>query len=663
MAGLLRSIVRQRCRKTTLAIAGTMAVGALLSTLIGQVESRAADKVKAPKKGDVVTDIDLSNLGALDSIPVPEPDNLSDFISDRAKAIALGKALFWDMQVGGDGKTACATCHFHAGADSRTKNTIAPRTGTFRGANYQLTAADFPFHRLADPHRKRSDDNPVIFDTSEVVGSQGVVKKDFVKIVPGNPYDIGVTVPDPIFNIGGVNARQVTGRDAPSVINAVYNDRNFWDGRANRFFNGVNPFGDMDPDAKIWVVGRFPQNNRNKTKKLPANNKDLSFRQESILLDNASLASQAVGPPNNEVEMSWNGRMFPELGQKMLSLQPLALQQIDPTDSVLGPYVNQNGRGFAPGYDYARLIRESFHDSFWSAAEVTPDGFTQMEANFSLFWGLSIMLYEGTLVSDDTPFDRFVKGDKSALSDQAIEGLKIFTSEGKCVNCHSGPEFTSATVSQLRGVLSNPDEPLIEFMPMQAGPNAFYDAGFYNLGVRPTGEDLGVGGGHPTLGPWSLARRVQQGQSPDLNGNDISIGPNDRLAVDGAFKTPGLRNIELTGPFMHNGGMRTLEEVVLFYARRADFFEENIDNLDPDVDGIPEVAGDQERVDALVAFLKSLTDERVRYRQAPFDHPELIIPNGHSGTQGDLAIDDDIVIEAVGAQGGTAIQSFEEIVP
>ncbi len=136
-----------------------------------------------------------------------------------------------------------------------------------------------------------------------------------------------------------------------------------------------------------------------------------------------------------------------------------------------------------------------------------------------------------------------------------------------------------------------------------------------------------------------------------------------RVAVDGAFKTPGLRNVELTGPYMHNGGMRTLEEVVQFYARRADFFEENIDDLDPDVAGIGHVRGNQQRVQSLVDFLKSLTDERVRYRKAPFDHPELLIPNGHTGVVDGLAIDDVVVIQAVGRNGGTPLKTFEESVP
>ena len=586
-------------------------------------------------------------LGALESVPVPLPPNLDDFVSNREAAIVLGKALFWDMQVGGDGRTACASCHFNAGADNRTKNTLAPRTGTFRGANAQLTAADFPFHRLADPNEKRSGDNPVIFDTSEVVGSQGVVKKRFLGINEDSAIDRGETVADPVFNVGGINVWQVTGRNAPTVINAVYNDRNFWDGRANRFFNGVNPFGDMDPDAKIWKT-----------------DKKGSLTQTRILLDNASLASQAVGPPNNDVEMSWNGRTFAELGHKMLKLRPLALQRIDPNDSVLGDFVigrKDDRRGFREKLSYADLIRRAFPPAYWNSQKITATGHTQMEANFSLFWGLSIMLYESTLVSNDSPFDRYMKGNQSVLSAKAKEGLEIFTNQGKCIACHSGPEFTGAAISQQRGVLSD-KESMVEFMVMGNGGSAFYDKGFYNIGVRPTAEDLGVGGRHPTLGPWALARRLQEGQRPDLNGRSITIGPSDRIAVDGAFKTPTLRNVELTGPYMHNGGMKSLTEVVQFYARRADFFEENIDNLDPDVDGIGHIRGNEARVQAVVEFLKSLTDERVRNQAAPFDHPELIIPNGASGFANGEAIDNQIVIPAVGKNGGPPIPAFDKVV-
>lgn len=98
---------------------------------------------------------------------------------------------------------------------------------------------------------------------------------------------------------------------------------------------------------------------------------------------------------------------------------------------------------------------------------------------------------------------------------------------------------------------------------------AYYDGGFYNIGVRPTHEDLGLGTKHPVFGPLSYSRQEQNGRNPDPV---KSINPEARVTVDGAFKTPTLRNIELTGPYMHNGGMKSLEEVVQFYTRGADFF-------------------------------------------------------------------------------------------
>src|SRR4051794_37825415 len=64
-------------------------------------------------------------LAPLSTVAVPEPAHLSDFVQDKGAAIALGKALFWDTQ-GSDGIQSCATCHFHAGADSRTTNQLSP---------------------------------------------------------------------------------------------------------------------------------------------------------------------------------------------------------------------------------------------------------------------------------------------------------------------------------------------------------------------------------------------------------------------------------------------------------------------------------------------------------------------------------------------------------
>ena len=98
--------------------------------------------------------------GTLKQIPVPEPTDLGTYVRDRGVAIALGKALFWDMQVGSDGVQSCATCHFRAGADPRSINQLNPGGADnpdpaidLGGPNYQLKASDFPLHRVADRHR------------------------------------------------------------------------------------------------------------------------------------------------------------------------------------------------------------------------------------------------------------------------------------------------------------------------------------------------------------------------------------------------------------------------------------------------------------------------------------------------------------------------------
>jgi len=583
----------------------------------------------------------LTPPGPLNSIPVPLPPNLSEFVADKDKAIALGKALFWDMQVGSDGRTACASCHWNAGADIRTTNGLHPGAAgrSFRGVNKTVHASDFPFHRFADPTVPGDkDSNPITFDSAEIFGSQGVVTKNFLAINPGSAIDFGVAAVNEIFSIQGVNIRQVTGRNAPTSVNAVFFDRSFWDGRANRYFNGVNPFGELDSNASV----------------LKANSTG-AVESVKILLDNAALASQAVGPPNSDVEMAWNGRAFAELARKLFALRPLAEQAVAVDDSVLWSYRDSSGKGLDPSRAaYTKLIREAFRPEWWSGTSITSDGYTQMEANFSLFWGLAIMMYESTLVSDEAPYDKYARGDESALTATAKEGLRIFMKEGQCINCHHGPEFAGATVSTLRGVLSQDGG--VSLMPMAQGL-AFYDEGFYNIGVRPTAEDLGVGAAHPLFGPLSYSRQEQAGRNPDPK---HVVAPDRRVAVDGAFKSPTLRNIELTGPYMHNGGMKSLTEVVQFYTRGADFRHVNVQNLAPDVNGIENLQGNPAAIAAVVEFLEHLTDPRVKYQKAPFDHPEIVLPDGHGNVESHVALDRLFLLPATGRNGGAALKTFVE---
>src|SRR5262245_48954025 len=232
-------------------------------------------------------------LRPLNTVPIPRPD-LSDYIRDVDAVRVLGKALFWDMRVGSDGVQACATCHFRAGADPRKKNQVSP--GLLRvpdpdlafegqGPNYTLGAGDFPFRQLEDP---RDRESLIVADSNNVVSSQGVHHAIFGQSgFPGLDPDG--------FSVGvgqrRANVRRVEPRNTPTIINAVFNHRNFWDMRAQNLFNGVNPFGDRDPDAFLYRAedGLNPEPVR-------------------VLLDNSSLASQAVGPPTNRFEMSADGR-------------------------------------------------------------------------------------------------------------------------------------------------------------------------------------------------------------------------------------------------------------------------------------------------------------------------------------------------------------------
>jgi hypothetical protein len=139
------------------------------------------------------------------------------------------------------------------------------------------------------------------------------------------------------------------------------------------------------------------------------------------------------------------------------------------------------------------------------------------------------------------------------------------------------------------------------------------------------------------------------------------------FGVDGAFKIPSLRNVALTAPYFHNGDVATLRDAVEFYSRGGNVFPVlAADGTVIEPLGVPSLTPDE--VDAIVAFLESLTDERVLYRRAPFDHPQIFVPNGHPGgprrtrDANDDGLADDIMIEIpeVGADGGPPLPGFLE---
>jgi cytochrome c peroxidase len=632
----------------------SVALVALIGVALAYIPSCLQRSVAA--QNIVTSERVIRPVDSLKTVPVQEPRNLAKFVRDKDAAIALGKALFWDAQAGSNGAQACASCHYHAGADSRSFNTLNPGAAGGDSAfqlgavNYQLKATDFPFHKLSDANNSYSS---VLSDTNDVVGSQGVLNATFVSIKLFNRVDNTTSTVDPIFSANGVNTLKVTGRNTPTVINAGYNYRNFWDGRAQNEFNGVNPFGNRDVSA--YVIRALAPTAPQQVQLRPNTNPDLDLGME-----NSSLASQAVGPPDNPTEMAASGRSFQLLGRKLLTLLPLRQQLVAPDDSVLGAL----SRSPSPGLNttYEGLIMKAFKPEWWKSTKViqvnsdgslsylpltawnnTPTRFTQMEYNFSLYWGIAIQMYESTLVANDSPFDQFMDGNRNALNPQQLEGLAIFSGVGNCASCHAGPELTGASIANVQGNY-------VERMRMGNRGVAVYDTGFYNIGVRPTAEDVGVGGTDPFFYPLSLTSLFQTFSDPFIiparSFEGIAAAPirtDERVAVMGSFKAPSLRNVELTAPYFHNGGMLRLEDVVNFYSRGGDFAQANMDNLDPDIEPIG--LSDYSKA-ALVAFLKSLTDERVRYNRAPFDHPQLLLPNGPA-------------LDAVGRNGYTvAPQNF-----
>lgn len=631
-------------------------------------------------------------LNSLKGVSIVEDSNINLYIADRQAAKVLGKALFWDSTVGSDGQTACATCHFHAGADVRTKNQLspdlnnltgAPANATFNptasgnagGVNYRLTTADFPFFRLSDPNNR---DSSILFQTDDVASSQGVYSERYVDTTPGNPADQCALVPDNRFHLGVISTRRVEPRNTPTMINAVFNLRNFWDGRANETFNGVNPFGTRDTSAGIYKFTGF------------------SVAKVQPQLRFSSLASQAVGPPLSDFEMSCAQRLWPNVGHRLLSRIALQSQQVASNDSLLAPYRSASGMGL--NLTYQQLIDKAFKPEYRNNGwQVSLNGinYPMTEANFSFFFGLAVQLYEATLVSNDSPIDRYISSnDYSALTSQEQRGMNIFTDKGKCISCHSGATLSNAAIPAIddykRGAI-------VSHMIAGDGARVLYDEGFYNIGVRPTVEDIGVGGNDPFGNPLSFSAQYKaylQSFKPFVD-KSLTVNPctfevqpcvippaSTRLAVDGAFKVPNLRNVSLTGPFFHNGSRSTLEQVVEFYNRGGDRrgtssnntsgWGSNGSNLDADIQPLGLSAS--EKAD-LVAFLKRpLLDNRVACDQAPFDHPQLTIPNGHVGNN--LSVVDDgtgravnefFTIPAIGASGSCSANlagqrmTFEQI--
>ena len=190
--------------------------------------------------------------------------------------------------------------------------------------------------------------------------------------------------------------------------------------------------------------------------------------------------------------------------------------------------------------------------------------------------GEVLAAYERTLVSGDSPFDRWHFGkDERAVPEPAKRGYAIFTGKAGCVACHA-----------------------------VAGDHAlFTDNAVHNTGVgtaapKPVRIEVAPGVEAAAVVPAGPARPPSSAR--DLGRKGITDDPKDLHA----FRTPGLRNVALTAPYMHDGSLATLSDVVRFYAAGG----EPNQNLDPRMQPLALSEGD---VADLVAFLESLNGANV----------------------------------------------------
>jgi len=230
----------------------------------------------------------------------------------------------------------------------------------------------------------------------------------------------------------------------------------------------------------------------------------------------------------------------------------------------------------------------------------------------------AIAAFERTLFSGNAPFDRFIRGEEGAINAAARRGWALFNGKGRCNACHAG----------------NIVAPL------------FSDQKFHNIGIAARSQDF-----------VALAREavqiVRSGDQKQIN--DLALQTKfselGRFLVTknenevGAFKTPTLRNIGITGPYMHDGSLKTLWDVMDHYNKGG------LPN--PFLDGGMQRLGlTESQIDDLVAFMLTLTDEKFRElaqrelkRQAGLrgQRPERDIATamGKKGNLGDLAPEPD----------------------
>jgi cytochrome c peroxidase len=201
----------------------------------------------------------------------------------------------------------------------------------------------------------------------------------------------------------------------------------------------------------------------------------------------------------------------------------------------------------------------------------------------------AIAAYERTLVSRNSPFDRFIAGDPKAITETQLKGWELFKGKARCIECHA---FSPA-------------------LPL------FTDFNFHNTGIAARDQDFSVLSRRAAeLTSRNPIERVYSSSlAHQVEFSDLGRFLITRAEKDiGAFKTPTLRDVELTGPYMHNGSLRTLLDVVRFYNQGAP--------KTPNVDvRMQSLNLSESEMSEIVEFLRTLTSDDV-LRRAQLAQPQ-----------------------------------------
>jgi cytochrome c peroxidase len=195
--------------------------------------------------------------------------------------------------------------------------------------------------------------------------------------------------------------------------------------------------------------------------------------------------------------------------------------------------------------------------------------------------GMALASYERVLVSGDSPFDRWhYGGDSTAVSAAAKRGFELFTGKAGCSSCHTvGKDSALFTDNGLHNTGTGYRE---------------------SMGIRPDKEKVVIAPGVTVEVEREIIDAVALPPLPDLGLYEVTQNPSDRWK----YRTPGLRNVALTAPYMHNGSLGTLHEVVEFYNGGGVPNELQDPRIRP-------LGLSEREVDELVAFLESLTGNNV----------------------------------------------------